>query len=208
MNRYAVLAAAATLALAIAPAPAPVQAATSVQKCQGADGSIGYTDGSCKVFGGDSVVVATQLVSESASGEGSGDRADAMATTSIAPGRRSPADGCARTPTQLAMDLQGALALGDVNRVAESYHWTGMSNAAGQQTMDRLQGLVGRPVLDSRYLDASFGFAGGTLSASNSAVTDAGAGTLQLMLGNADGQGAASIDFDVHRYQGCYFVSF
>ena len=53
--------------------------------------------------------------------------------------RRGPGSGCARTPTQLAMDLRGALALGDVNRIAESYHWVGMSNKQGQRIMDRLR---------------------------------------------------------------------
>ena len=43
--------------------------------------------------------------------------------------RRSAAAGCARTPTQLSMDLHGSLALGDVNRLAESYHWVGMTQA-------------------------------------------------------------------------------
>jgi hypothetical protein len=127
----------------------------------------------------------------------------------IAPGRRSPADGCARTPTQLAMDLHASLALGDVNRVAESYHWTGMSSDAARQTMDRLQSLIGRPVLDSHYLDASFGMAGDGMyaSASPGAGLD-GAGMLQLVLGGSNAGTASTIDFDVHRNAGCYFVSF
>ena len=109
------------------------------------------------------------------------------------------------------MDLHASLAMGDVNRVAESYDWAGMSNEAGQRTMDRLQALIGRPVLDSRYLDASFGLVGsGSMlaSADTSAPVAAGSGMLQILLGDGDGSHATSIDFDVHRYEGCYFVAF
>ena len=84
------------------------------------------------------------------------------------------------------MDLYGALALGDVNRVAESYHFAGMSSSAGRATMNRLQRLLGREVIDSQSYAP---------------------GSLQLLLADASG-GASAIDFDVHRYAGCYFVSF
>lgn len=208
MTRFPILAAALTLALSAAPAPGPVHA-TTLQKCQSADGSIGYTDGSCKVFGDDSVAISSRVI------EMPSDTTLAVAYPEMdavgmgsASGRRSPADGCARTPTQLAMDLRASLALGDVNRVAESYDWAGMSNEAGQRTLDRLQQLVGRPVLDSRYLDATWGTAGGMYASAGTQVPQAGTGTLQLMLGNDDGPGARTIDFDVHHYAGCYFVSF
>ena len=218
MNRLPLFAAVAlTLACTAIPAPAPLQAATSLQKCRSADGSIGYTDGSCRVFGNDSTTISSKVLDVPAgpspagfplSGEAF---AAAEMSTTYAPGRRSPADGCARTPTQLAMDLHASIALGDVNRVAESYDWAGMSNEAGQRTMDRLQGLIGRPVLDSRYLDASIGFGGGMamLASSDPAAAAAGdAGMLQLLLADGDGGHATSIDFDVHRYAGCYFVAF
>ena len=61
MNRLPLVAAALTLALATAPAPGPAHA-TSIQKCQSADGSIGYTDGSCKVFGADSTAISSRLL--------------------------------------------------------------------------------------------------------------------------------------------------
>lgn len=209
MNRFPLLVAAVTLALAAAPAPGPVHA-TTLQKCQSADGSIGYTDGSCKVFGADSMAISSRVI------DVPGDTTFASypaidgnaVATGYAPGRRSPADGCARTPTQLAMDLRASLALGDVNRVAESYDWAGMSNDAGQRTLDRLQQLVGNPVLDSRYLDASYGNAGMMFASSGMQSPGANAGMLQLVLGDGDGRGARTVDFDVHRDAGCYFVSF
>ena len=212
MNRFPLFAAAAlTLVCAAIPAPAPVQAATSLQKCRSADGSIGYTDGNCRVFGNDSTVISSKLLDDPAAPSPDGFPLAGEAIQASAPGRRSPADGCARTPTQLAMDLHASLAMGDVNRVAESYDWAGMSNEAGQRTMDRLQALIGRPVLDSRYLDASFGLVGsGSMlaSADTSVPVAAGSGMLQILLGDGDGSHATSIDFDVHRYAGCYFVAF
>lgn len=214
MNRYSLLAAAMTLSLASLPAATPARAATtSVQKCQSADGSIGYTDGNCAVFGNDAVMVSSQVVTTpSSDAVATGAMAlagTAPVTGAAAPGRRSPAAGCARTPTQLAMDLRASLAMGDVNRVAESYDWAGMSNAQGQRTLDRLQQLVGRPVLDSRFLDAGAGGAMFYASADAQAPVDAGAaGSLQLLLGNGDGGSALPIVFDVRRDSGCYFVSF
>ena len=94
--------------------------------------------------------------------------------------------------------------------MAESYHWAGMENDQGQRTLDRLQQLVGRTVIDSRYLDASYGGADGMLYASSAmnAPVEAARGTLQLLLGGDDRPGTSSVDFDVHRYAGCYFVSF
>ena len=107
------------------------------------------------------------------------------------------------------MDLRGSLALGDVNRVAESYHWVGMSSRQGERTLDRLQALVGKPVLDSHYFDARIGAgsdAGGVELASHDGAVGGDAGMLQLVLGGDDARSA--IDFDVHRYAGCYFVTF
>lgn len=138
--------------------------------------------------------------------------ADTATDTAIPVSRRSPGSGCARTPTQLAMDLRGALDLGDVNRVAESYDWVGMSNRQGQRTLDRLQQLIGRPVVDSHYFDAQITSSPFTADAGASMTADAfddrpgGAGMLQLTLGN--GTQATIIDFDVRHYAGCYFVRY
>ena len=84
-----------------------------------------------------------------------------------------------------------------------------MSSRQGERTLDRLQRLVGKPVLDSQYFDAQIGSAseaGGAMLASNDASIGGDAGMLQLVLGGDDARSA--IDFDVHRYAGCYFVTF
>ena len=193
---------------------APLHATTAIERCVSPDGNVAYTDKACSTLGAASVVIPGALLTRIAHEEARyGNTADASNPVSMpiaSPvGRRSLASGCARTPTQLAMDLRGSLTLGDVNRVAESYDWRGMSGRQANRTMDRLQHLIGKPVVDSHYFDAQIGLAGdadaGTLLASNTSV-GGDAGVLQLILG-ADATRSA-IDFDVHRAMGCYFVSF
>jgi len=203
------------LLLSSVPATAPLHATTAIERCVSPDGNIAYTDKACSTLGAASVVIPGALLTRIAHEEAryasdQGDSAPFARPTIASPvGRRSLASGCARTPTQLAMDLRGSLTLGDVNRVAESYDWRGMSGRQANRTMDRLQHLIGKPVVDSHYFDAQIGLAGdadaGTLLASNTNI-GGDAGVLQLILG-ADATRSA-LDFDVHRAMGCYFVSF
>jgi hypothetical protein len=224
MNRMLFLSTALLTALAALPAPVPAEAASDgalLLRCRSPDGTIGYTDRSCAVFGAKSVPIDAQLVTRIVRDQARQARLQAMAAGAqpdfdmgsathiddayaaapATPGRRSPASGCARTPAQLANDLQASVALGDVNRIAESYHFAGMSTAAGERVLDRLQRYAGRSVVDSNYYAASMG----------PALDDTGAGdapgVVQLVLGGQEG-GAAAVDFDVERYAGCYFVSF
>jgi hypothetical protein len=258
MNRIAMLTTTLVAALGAIPAPMPAEAAdeATVVRCVSPDGTIGYTDRSCAVFGAQAVPMDPELAarlsadraraveaayasrfSGDAYGGGSddplrdgaypppsdaGDGFDA-ATASLVntvPGRRSPASGCARSPAQLANDLEASVALGDVNRIAESYHFAGMSTAAGERVLDRLQRYAGRVVLDSRYIggirtvrtaDASLlDEATGSIGAASTgayATASSGPAMVRLVLAGDDGA-ATSLDFDVERYAGCYFVSF
>ena len=202
---------AATLLLSAVPAAAPLHAASAILRCQSPDGTLVYTDKACGAFGAKAAPMPGALLSRIYHDEARFDSdADADAPAVLPPvERRSASRGCARTPTQLAMDLRGSLALGDVNRVAESYHWVGMSSRQGERTLDRLQRLIGKPVLDSHYFDAQIGAAvdGATLLASNDSSIGGDGGMLQLVLGGGD-TARSAIDFDVHRYAGCYFVTF
>lgn len=256
MNRVALLSSTLAAALAAAPAPMPAEAADDaiVVRCMSPDGTIGYTDRSCAVFGSQAVPMDPELVArlsadraqavarayasrfeDAAYGAGddqagvpgadaasAGAYADAhgfdAATASLVQplaGRRSPASGCARSPAQLANDLEASVALGDVNRIAESYHFAGMSTAAGERVMDRLQHYAGRVVLESRYLGGirtvrapdAFAIDGAIASADAYATASAGPARVRLVLAG-DGGGATSVDFGVQRYQGCYFVRF
>ena len=132
-----------------------------------------------------------------------------LATPTAAVGRRSASDGCARSPTQLAMDLRGAFALGDVNRIAESYHWTGMSHKGALRIMERLENLARHHIADTQYFDAQISSGGidGWSASSTSSSIGGSAGVLQVTFGD-DGRTLSVTDFDVERYAGCYFVRF
>lgn len=205
---------AATLLLVAAPMTVPVQATSAILRCQSPDGTLVYTDKACSAFGAKAAPLSGNLLTRIYRDEShfaDDDTDDAGALPELA--RRDPSAGCARTPTQLAMDLRASLAMGDVNRVAESYHWVGMSTREGEHTIDRLQALTGKPVVDSHYFDAQIQLASLDDADMNPEATGAGAsaiggeaGMLQLVLGD-DGSRSA-IDFDVHRYAGCYFVTF
>jgi hypothetical protein len=61
---------------------------------------------------------------------------------------------CARNQDDLLFGVRAALENHDVNRLAEFYHWTGMSNAAGYQLMDRLARFSDRPLVDVQLMSS------------------------------------------------------
>ena len=211
-----------TLACAASPTAAPVHAGTGIQRCETDGGATVYTDKPCRALGARpvplSAELATRIVRERSHEQavagvamGSLDAAayaDASAPMSLAPSapaRRSVAAGCARTPTQLQMDLRGAFALRDVNRIAESYHWVGVSHRGAMRILERLQAMARRQVADTEYFDARIGSGDVYASADDSAIGGSG-GILQVTFAGTDGGSIA--DFDVERYKGCYFVRF
>lgn len=188
----------------------PARSASGViVRCTTADSASIYTDQPCAFSGGRpapmSTALVARLVSEAHVAHEQGVKAALPlgAGTDVPPSagitRRPAAEGCARTPHQLAADLRGSLALGDVNRLAESYHWVGMHSREGKHTLDRLAHLLGHQAVDSQYYAAQV--------ASLSDETRGGdGGILQVVLA---GRGAPSVvEFDVQRYAGCYFVRF
>ncbi len=201
-----------TLLAASLPLTLPVQAGTAIQRCQAADGSVVYTDQACALLGaaprplpGEVLSRVIRAATDTApSPEFARDATvpDSI-TTAITTTRRSPTAGCARTPTQLAMDLRGSLALRDINRLAESYHWVGVTQAQSQPLMHRLERMAQQPLDDARYFDAEIG-AGGMQWADAGTHYSSG-GVMQLQFGGASPQ---VLDLEVERYAGCYFVRF
>jgi len=200
---------AALLAASLLSLMPPAHAATAIQRCVAADGTPIYTDKPCAVFNAHRTPISGELLGRIARDRGANVRdggdfnRTARATPAIA--RRSAASGCARTPTQLTMDLQGAWALGDVNRIAESYHWVGLDHHRGQQIMQRLDRLATQALLQAQYFDARIG--SGALQFADAGAGGGGAaGILQVMF--ADGSARSFQDFQVERYRGCYFIRF
>ena len=218
---------AAAVAASVAPGSPVIRdaQAAGIQRCLAPDGSTLYTDQPCAAHDATPLTMKRELSARlvdarqaetafgGATSASAGGYVDAsmplypqQRTSGRAVARRSPAAGCARTPTQLAMDLQGAFALGDVNRIAESYHWVGMDQQAATGVMQRLERLGLSTVVDTQYYDAAIVSSGiGTWADAGGAV-GAGTGVMQLTLGREGG--AAVVDLQVERYDGCYFVHF
>ena len=201
----------AAFALAGLPSPRATGASTGIQRCTAPDGSVAYTDKACGAFGAKNAPISGDMMTRLLATMPE-DEAEAELSTSRVTSRRSLASGCARTPMQLEADLLGSFALRDANRIAESFHWVGMSNAQGQRVMQRLQSLGERKVRRAHYFnaqitslpmtEASFADAS-TGQTTSSAGQDAPSGTLQLQL---DGPTVTVVELDVERYAGCYFV--
>lgn len=206
-------AAIATLLFAALPAPRAAQASTALQRCTSADGSEIFTDKPCAAFGAQSAPIPAPMMTRLARtferDDGTVDASTPLPGTASAPvGRRSAASGCARTPRALEMDLRGSLALGDINRIAESYHWTGLGDSDAKRILARLEDMAGEPVRDMHYFDAQVGggaFGNLYADASGAAPATGNAGTLQVQLGDGS---VRVVDLSVQRYAGCYFVRF
>src|SRR5688500_1786336 len=199
----------ATATLASLPLVPAVQAGSGIQRCEGTGGAAIYTDKACVAFGAKAVPMSGELLvrlANDATHAPKGSLASSEAPAP-APGRRSVSAGCARTPTQLAMDLRGAFALGDVNRIAKSYHWVGMSHAGAMAVTKRIEHLQRDTLVDTQYFDATIGSGFASYADASGGDVDGGAGILQATFAD-DGRVTSITDFEVRRHAGCYFVRF
>lgn len=208
------------IAMAVLPAiPQRAEAGTGVLRCEMPDGTSVYTDKACGALGAKTTRLSANVLSSIASDQRhqrelvalqSGIEGDATANTASDaqisfPVRRPVTRGCATTPQQLALDLQGSVALKDVNRVAESFDWAGMGNAQAQRIMARLEQVAQRNVRDAEYFDASIG-QGALFADAGTPSVDGAAGLLQVTFDA--GNGDSIVDFDVRRVKGCYFLRY
>lgn len=218
MNTTSFALALAVAAALTAPATRDVQAASSgVQKCRAADGIAVYTDKPCAQFGAVPAAPSTELelrlanerTQMSLAGMDPGIDAmpagAALADAAGTPaGRRSLAAGCARSATQLAMDVQASIGLRDVNRLAESFHWVGVTHRQAMPLLQRLERMTNARVVASRVYGGG-GMALQFADASGEPV-ETGAGTLLLTL-QSDGS-TLPMELNVEQYAGCYFARF
>lgn len=228
------------LLLSAIPATGNVEASTLLQRCQAADGTTIFTDQPCTAFDATPKPLSAQTLNRIASIEAREARrvaannahgnpsplqaldtgmALAFDEASI-PARRPVSAGCATSPEQLALDLRGALALGDVNRVAESYAWMGLDNQQGQRILDRLGELTKHAVVNAQYYGGMVASVPSVAmqydEATGSWVDTApptprakasGEGLLQLTLAN-DGGRRQVVDFTVRQFSDCWFVQY
>jgi hypothetical protein len=175
-----------------------------IQRCQAADGTAIYTDRACGKAS-KPVPLSGELLTRIAMDraveppDGTGIYRDASELLPVpVPARRSLSGGCARSPRQLEADLMGAFALHDVNRIAESYYWTGMQHRQAMGVMARLDQLSERPLAEAKFLAAWIG-SGDT----GADAIPADAGMMQLVFA---GDGMQVVGAQVRRYSGCYFI--
>ncbi len=114
------------LALAVAALP-HASAQAQIRRCTAADGSAVFTDRDCAALG--AVESRPQPESPAAS-------------------RRGWRGGCARSLQALVFEVGAAIDARDGNRLARSYHWTGMGHRAGYSAIERLDAIAQRPLLN------------------------------------------------------------
>mgnify|MGYP006376866509 CR=1 FL=1 len=199
----------ATLVLAALPMVAPrVEAKTGVLRCQMSDGSHAYSNKACSAFGAKAMPLPADVLNRIESDQRREARlrgielADAPSKPLQVGVRHAVQRGCADDPRQLSADLTASVAMRDVNRVAESFDWEGMSNAQAQRVMSRLERLSTQVVVDAEYFDASIG---GHVMLADAGRGDGGsAGQMQVTF--ADGNNESTLVFGVRRDEGCYFL--
>lgn len=189
----------------ISPGSVPAGTSSGLQRCENADGEVVYTDRPCATLGARPLPLPGELLTRIAREEAANTRdidfVDAPAVANV--GRRSPTSGCARNKQQLAMDIQGSLALHNVNRLAESYHWVGKSHREAQQHMLRLEKMAKQRLKnDAKVFYAQIG--SDAMQFADAGTATPNAGIVQLTLGNGATQRV--VDLEVMRYSGCYFV--
>ena len=211
MRPFFASALATTIALIVIPAiPQRAEAGTGVLRCAMPDGSHVYTNKACSAFGAKSAPLPSDVLNriesqqryEAKLGGEQFDDPSLLPQVAIT-ARRAVSSGCAATPLQLGMDLQASVAMGDVNRIAESFDWAGMRNAQAQQVMGRLQQLARNDVLDAEYFDAGFA----TDLAASDSIGSTPAGMMQVAFAN-DERARKTSDFDVSYDEGCYFLRY
>ena len=111
----------------------PTGAGAQIRRCVMPDGNVVHTDHSCSSLG--------------AVEQARGDRGKPAAT-------RVYHGGCARTLPDLVYEVTSAIDGRDLNRLAAAYHWPGLSGGAANATMDRIDEIASRPLLDVRLVTA------------------------------------------------------
>lgn len=146
---------------------------------------------------------------------------DVDATARMPPPRNPGGSGlyrehCARKLSELVGQIRAAVEANDVNRLSSVYLWNGLSNAAAAQVLERLHGIVQRPLLDIApvYADAAILPAPSSASpglpgnrASDTASTRPRPIGLRLEHATGTGGGASRTVLSLQRHYHCFWIS-
>ena len=172
--------------------------AQKVHRCEGMDGKPVYTDKRCEDVGA----------------------MDALPRTAVAPegntGGASLFSTCSRTLSDLVYRISSAIDNHDVNRLASMYQWAGVSDAAANRILDRLETIVERPLLDIEPIrpapPAVTDDAGNVIDANADGYYPQTVAllrpvALKVMQTSKNGSARASTTFALRRSYGCFWIS-
>ena len=124
---------------------------------------------------------------------------------------------CVRKLSELVAAIRQAATAHDVNVLAAVYRWQGLSPAAGEADLARLESLTKRPLLDIEPIrpgDAASAVAEPAPAEAATAPADGAARSalprpigLRLRQTLGDGHTPASTDLRLHHESGCFSVS-
>ena len=196
--RHSALAGALLAALALA-AALPPPAAAQIRRCTSPDGGTVYTDRSCESLG---------AVENRPRNEGAG----------AGPAALRYRGGCSRRLQDLVFEVTAAIDAGDVNRLARSYHWVGMSTRSGYAVVERLDAITRRPLLNISALRP----VEAVVAAADSAPLAASGGeamlpatppsprrpvALRIDQALADGITPSTTTFGLRRHMDCWWIT-
>ncbi len=110
----------------------PSTRAQAIHRCTDASGVSVFTDRRCEDLGAASRVPRPLPTI-------AGEAGDAPARTHL---------GCPRKLSDLVQRIGAAIAAKDANDLAALYQWNGISDASANRLLDRMEGIVRRPLLD------------------------------------------------------------
>ncbi len=172
--------------------------AQKIHRCEGMDGKPVYTDKRCEDVG------AMEALPRAAT--------PAAGNTGM-PALRG---GCAHTLGDLVYRMTSAIDNKDVNRLASVYHWAGISDAAANEVLDRLEVIVDRPLLDIQPVRPApaplTDDAGNVIDLNQDGYYPQTAAParpigLRVMQTTKNGRTTASTTFGLRRSYGCFWIS-
>lgn len=160
-----------------------------VRRCVMPGGNVVFTDRHCGSLG---------------AVEQSRRHADTPVATRLYHGR------CAGTLPDLLYEVTSAIDSRDVNRLAAAYHWPGMSGGAANATLDRLDTIATRSLLDVRIVttDVPAVAPDDSFSADPAAVDEVRVVPTGLRLEQVldDGRTPVTTHFSLRRHLDCWWV--